>query len=106
LSVKEELRALPTEQIALIQLAERIHQVIIPAQPSTRFRSELHQALIDEHRRRGVQRTFFSRLSPEELPPWWWRVAATAPVLLGIAAYLWHRNNRPVGHRARFGVGT
>jgi hypothetical protein len=98
--------AMPTEQIALIKLAEKIYQVIIPAQPSTHFRSELHQALVDEHRRRSVQRTFLSRLSPEELPPWWWRVAATAPVLLGIVAYLWHRNNRPVENRPRFGIGA
>jgi hypothetical protein len=82
------------ELAALMELALTLHRVIVPVRPSDDFREELHQALIAEHRRRSAQRALFVWTDRNVLPNRWWRVAATAPFLLGILAYLWHRNNR------------
>ncbi|MXX26231.1 MAG: hypothetical protein F4Z82_12415 [Caldilineaceae bacterium SB0668_bin_21] len=94
-AMDDELTEEEEEQFA--QMVSFLGRLFPFVRPSPEFRARLKEALLAEHRR---------RLANEEMLParqeggisWWWSLAATVPLLIGVlATILWRRSHRSNG---------
>lgn len=67
--------------------------VVLPAvEPDPAFRQRLKLALTAAHQQKTAQHILFSTRGDIHL--WTWPMLASVPVVLGIAALIWHRSHR------------
>ncbi len=73
---------------------------LLPAvQPAYEFRQQLKTALLAAHRQHAARHALFA--AQPESAVWPWPVIASVPVVIGIAALIWHRTHRPATQTAK-----
>ena len=94
-AMEDELTEEEEEQFA--QMVSFLGRLFPFVRPSPEFRARLKEALLAEHRRRLANETTLPARQEVGIS-WWWSLAATVPLLIGVlATILWRRSHRSNG---------